>query len=310
MIFRKEFRKVVLGLSLLTSVNLLCAQNVSTKKIDSRETVISNIPSKGNMQFFVTGDDCRIAYQIDGDNDKPVLVLSNSIATNFHMWDAQIPTLGKLFRIIRFDTRGDGASDNPSGDYSIDRMGLDVIELLDYLHIEKVHFCGLSLGGFIGQWLGIHASDRINKLILSNTSSYLGPSSYFNNNIRSLREHPNMKGFADMFIKNWFPEKMITENDSIVSVFRDMVLNTNPQGLAGEFAAVRDADMRKTISLIPVSTLIIAGKYDLVTKPEDSQRMAATIPDSKLIILPAVHISNVLCQNDFEKSVIAFLLAR
>ncbi|WP_106527587.1 alpha/beta fold hydrolase [Chitinophaga niastensis] len=274
------------------------------------ETSVSNNLSKENMQFFITGDGCRIAYQIDGDNDKPVLVLSNSIATNFHMWDAQITTLGKHFRIIRFDTRGSGASDHPLGDYSIDRMGLDVIELLDYLNIAKVHFCGLSMGGFIGQWLGIHTPERIDKLILVNTSSHLGPLSQFNNNIKSLRENPDMNGFADMFIKNWFPKKMIEEKDSIVSVFRDMVLNTNPQGLAGSFAAVRDADMRKTISLIPNNTLIIAGKHDLVTKPEDSQRMAATIPDSKLIILPSVHMSNVEYQNDFEKSLLAFLLVR
>ena len=121
------------------------------------------------------------------------------------MWDAQITTLGKYFRIIRFDTRGNGASDHPAGDYSIDRMGLDVIELLDYLKIAKVHFCGLSLGGFIGQWLGIHQPERIDKLILANTAYYLGPLSYFNDNIKALKEHPDMNIFADMFYKKLVP---------------------------------------------------------------------------------------------------------
>ena len=103
---------------------------------------------------------------------------------------------------------------------------------------------------------------------------------------------------------------MIAEKDSVVSVFRDMAFHMTPEGLAGSYAAVRDADMRKTISLIPNSTLIIAGKYDLVTKPEYSERMAATIPHSKLVILPSVHISNVEYQNDFDKSLLAFLLDR
>lgn len=258
--------------------------------------------------IFTTGDGCHIAYQIDGANDKPVLVFSNSIATDFHMWDAQIASLGKYFLIIRFDTRGHGASDHPAGDYSIDRMGLDVIELLDYLKIAKAHFCGLSLGGFIGQWLGIHQPERIDKLILVNTASYLGPLSYFNDNIRALKENPDMNGFADMFIKNWFPEKMIAEKDSIVSVFRNMAFHISPQGLAGSYAAVRDVDMRKTISLIPNSTLIIAGKYDLVTKPEFSETMAATIVHSKLVILPSVHISNVEDQSGFDKALLGFLL--
>lgn len=301
-------RKSLLGWCLLAGTNLLYAQNVSTRKISNMETTVLNDQQKGKVQFFLTGDGCRIAYQIDGDNDKPVLVFSNSIATDFHMWDAQIATLGKYFRIIRFDTRGNGASDHPAGDYSIDRMGLDVIELLDYLKIAKVNFCGLSLGGFIGQWLGIHQPDRIDKLILANTASYLGPLSYFNDNIRALKEHADMNAFADMFIKNWFPEKMIAEKDSIVSVFREMAFHITPEGLAGSYAAVRDADMRKTIALIPNNTLIIAGKYDLVTKPEFSEKMAATIPHSKLVILPSVHISNVEYQKDFDNSLLAFLL--
>lgn len=304
----KELRKLLLLLCLLTSANLLYAQNVSTGKFTQMATSVSNNQSNGAMQFFETGDGCRIAYQIDGDNDKPVLVFSNSIATDFHSWDAQIATVGKYFRIIRFDTRGNGASDHPSGDYSIDRMGLDVIELLDYLKIAKVHFCGLSLGGYIGQWLGIHQPERIDKLILANTASYLGPLSYFNDNIRALKENPDMNAVADRFIKNWFPAKMIAQKDSIVSAFWNMAFHISPQGLAGSYAAVRDADMRKTISLIPNSTLIIAGKYDLVTKPGFSEKMAATIAHSKLIILPSVHISNVEYQNDFDKAVLSFLL--
>lgn len=273
------------------------------------QTSKPNIQSPEGEPFFMTGDGCRIAYQIDGQEGKPVLVLSNSIATNFHMWDNQISGFTKYFRVIRFDTRGNGTSNAPAGDYSIDRMGLDVIELLDYLNIGRVHFCGLSLGGFIGQWLGIHAPERIDKLILAHTSSYLGPHNVWNNHITYLRKGGDMKKFGELFINNWLPQNILEGNDSIVSTFRNMVLTTKPQGLAGSFAAVRDADMRRTTQLISNATLIIAGKYDSVTIPGHSEMLAESIPGSKLIIIPAVHLSNVEYPNDFEKLVVDYLLS-
>ena len=128
-----------------------------------------------NPSFFTTGDGCRLAYCIDGPADAPTLVLSNSIGTTLRMWDGQIPTLATRYRVLRYDLRGHGGSDVPVGAYSFDRLGRDVVELLDALGIDAVTFCGLSLGGFIGQWLGIHVPERIETLILANTSPYLGP---------------------------------------------------------------------------------------------------------------------------------------
>ena len=134
-----------------------------------------------NMQelAITTGDGCRIAYRFDGPADKPVLLLSNSIGTDFTMWDPQIEPFSKHFRVLRYDSRGHGASGVPTGAYSVDRLGRDVIELLDALEISLVHFLGLSLGGMVGQWLGIHAPERIDRLILANTSAYLGPADQF-----------------------------------------------------------------------------------------------------------------------------------
>ena len=126
-------------------------------------------------EFCTTGDGIRIAYRFDGPADQPVLLLSNSIGTDLSMWDPQIEGLTEHFQVLRYDSRGHGASDVPAGPYSVDRLGRDVIELLDSLNISRVHFLGLSLGGIVGQWLGIHAPERIDRLILSNTSSYLGP---------------------------------------------------------------------------------------------------------------------------------------
>jgi 3-oxoadipate enol-lactonase len=109
-----------------------------------------------DLSVFTTSDGCRIAYRFDGSSDRPVLVLSNSIGTTLHMWDPQIQELSEHFRVLRFDTRGHGGSDVPLGAYSFDRLGRDVSELLYALKINRVHFCGLSLGGIIGQWLAVH----------------------------------------------------------------------------------------------------------------------------------------------------------
>ncbi|GHO71711.1 3-oxoadipate enol-lactonase [Ktedonobacter sp. SOSP1-52] len=259
---------------------------------------------------FTAGDGCRIAYRFDGPEDKPVLVLSNSIGTTLHMWDGQIEQLPKHFRILRYDTRGHGASDAPAGAYSVDRMGRDVIELLDALKISRVHFLGLSFGGAIGQWLGIHAPERIDRLILSNTSSYLGPAESWDSMIASVLQTEDMSDIANMFLHNWFPAQMLEEENAVVSSFRAMLLAMRPQGFAGCFAAIRDLDMRRTVALINSPTLVIAGQYDTVTHPSHGELIAAIVPGSKLVMLPAVHLSNIQYPADFLSIVLAFLLSK
>src|SRR5262245_45642215 len=167
-------------------------------------------PEQGSqLLHFFTGDGVRIAYRIDGSADRPVLLLSNSIATSLHMWDRQIPELTRRYRVIRYDFRGHGASDVPAGAYSLDRLGRDVLEIMDELKIAKADFLGLSLGGFVGQWLGIHAPERVDRLILANTASYLGPAGQWDAAIRKVQGAPDMKDTAEMFIRNWFALEVI-----------------------------------------------------------------------------------------------------
>ena len=256
------------------------------------------------MSFFTTGDGFKIAYRVDGQPDRPALILSNSIGTTLHMWDPQIPELSKNFRVVRYDFRGHGASDVPPGAYSDGRLGRDVLELMDYLGIERAHFLGLSLGGFVGQWLGVHAPERINRLILSNTAAHLGGR---DEAIAAVLAAPDMKEIAESFIENWFPKAMVEENGPVVRDFREMLLNTSRQGLAGCLAAVRDADMRRTIALIPNPTLVIAGQFDTVTSADLGEEIANTIPGAHLKILPAVHLSNIEFPEEFVNEVIAFL---
>src|SRR5690348_10138664 len=166
--------------------------------------------------FLTLGDGARVAYRFDGAAHLPTLVLSNSIGTTLEMWDGEVQDLAKHFRVLRYDMRGHGASDAPVGAYSIDRLGRDVVELLDTLGIEQAHFLGLSLGGFVGQWLGIHAPERIDRLILSNTSAYLGPAKQWDAAIRAVEQAPDMSETAAMFLRNWFPSDLLERNAPVV----------------------------------------------------------------------------------------------
>jgi 3-oxoadipate enol-lactonase len=260
-----------------------------------------------DLNFVNAGDGARIAYRIDGEAGKPVLVLSNSIGTTLRMWDTQIEELTKHFRVLRYDLRGHGASGVPAGAYSLDRLGRDVIELLDALGIGRVHFLGLSLGGFVGQWLGVHAPERIDRLILSNTSPYLGPGKQWDARIAAVLEAPDMSETAEVFLANWFPAHMLAAKSAAVDTFRAMLLATDQQGLAGAWAVVRDADLRRTIALIERPTLVIAGLHDTVTAASHGEQIAATVPGAKLIVLPAVHLSNIECPVAFMQAVLGFL---
>lgn len=261
-------------------------------------------------QQFTAGDGCKIAYRIDGPADAPVLTLSNSIATSLHMWDVSIPGLSRHFRVLRYDLRGHGASDAPPGAYSLDRLGRDVIELLDFLKIERTHVLGLSLGGFVAQWLGIYAPQRLDRLILSNTSAYLAGELPFDEQIRATLAAPDMTPIADGFIRNWFPASMIAGKNDTVDALRRMVFTTPRQGLAGNYAALRDADLRRTIALIDTPTLVIGGLDDTVTKASHSEEIAAAIPGAKLVLLPGVHMLNVEQPERFIGAVLDFLQPR
>jgi 3-oxoadipate enol-lactonase len=262
------------------------------------------------MTTFTTGDGLRMAYRIDGASDRPALILSNSIGTTLHMWDRQIPELARRYRVIRYDTRGHGASGVPPGAYSLDRLGLDVVELMDELHIQKAHFLGLSLGGYVGQWLGIHAPERIDRLVLANTASYLGPPARWDEAIRGVLRAPDMKDTAETFLRNWFPAKWPETNAPVVDEFRSMLLATDRHGLAGAWAVVRDSDLRRTIALISSPTLVIAGRYDTVTAAAHGEAIAATVPGARLVVLPAVHLSNVEYPDEFIEAVNDFLTSK
>lgn len=255
--------------------------------------------------FFETGDGCRIAYRFDGRSDMPVLLLSNSLGTTMAMWDAQVAALADRFHILRYDSRGHGMSDAPSGSYSLDRLGRDVIELLDALQLPRVRFCGLSKGGMVGQWLGVRAPERIEKLVLCNTSSFMGPPSSWDARINTVKAE-GMTAIAQAVVTRWFTSDFQTLQPQEVGRVEAMLLATHPQGYAGCCAAIRDMDMRRFAPLISLPVLVIAGDDDPATPLEHSEQLVSAISGAQLKTLRAAHLSNVEQPEAFAQALLTF----
>ncbi len=253
-------------------------------------------------QTVTVGDGCRIAYRFDGDAAAPILLLSNSLGTDLEMWNPQIDAWTRHVRVLRYDQRGHGASGAPAGAYSLDRLGRDVVELLDLLDIEAVDFCGLSLGGMTGQWLGIRAPARLRRLIIANSSAYMGPPSNWDARIASVLAD-GMETLATASVERWFTPAFPARAPDAVAPIRDMLLRTDPVGYAGCCAAIRDMDMRRTAALVAVPTLIIGGSLDPATPPPHSQALSDTIAGARIVMLEAAHLSNVECPDAFAELV-------
>jgi len=245
-------------------------------------------------------------YQLNGPNTAPVIVFSHSLGVNLNMWDPQAESLSLKYRVLRYDMRGHGASSVPSGPYNIEQLGTDVIDLLDALKIDKVYFCGLSIGGVTGQWLGLHASSRLNKLILSNTAAKIGTDESWNKRIADVNAS-GLGPVADGVLSRWFTPPFARDNAPTISRFRQIFLSTTSAGYTASCAAIRDFDFRQSLSGIRVPTCIIAGDQDPVSSIEDARFLQSGIPNSQLVTLPAAHISNVEAASLFNTAVSNFL---
>ncbi|NIJ08158.1 3-oxoadipate enol-lactonase [Sphingomonas vulcanisoli] len=256
---------------------------------------------------ITTGDGCRIAYRFDGPEGAPVLLLSNSLGTAMAMWEPQMAAFTEHFRVLRYDSRGHGASDVPPGSYSIDRLGRDVIELADALGIATFTFCGLSKGGMIGQWLGWRAPERLDRLILANTSAYMGLPTGWDHRIATVLRN-GMPTMTDAVIARWFTPDFTATHPKDIAPVRTMLLATDPEGYAGCCAAIRDMDQRRLLTLIPTPTLVIAGDADPATPLDHARQLSESIPDARLVVLPAAHLSNVEQPIRFADAFIQFVM--
>jgi 3-oxoadipate enol-lactonase len=254
---------------------------------------------------FVDVGELRTHYSLTGDQD-PVLVFSNSLGTDFSMWDPQMAKLERRFRILRYDTRGHGESSITPGDYTIEQLGRDVLGLLDSLRLDRVHFCGLSMGGMIGMWLGIHAPGRLHRLVLCNTAARIGSKEMWNARIATVRKD-GMKSVAAAVIERWFTPEFRASSPEVVARAQQMLENSPPEGYAACCAAIRDMDQRQAVARIKTPTLVIYGGSDPVTPASDAHFLTDQIRGAVKVELLAAHLSNVEQADAFTETLNDFL---
>lgn len=258
---------------------------------------------------FVEIASLRVHYALTGLAGAPVLALSNSLGTNFSMWDPQLPDLEKKFRVLRYDTRGHGQTSVAPGPYKIELLARDVLCLLDALGLERVHFCGLSMGGMVGMWLGMNASDRLTKLVLCNTGAKIGTAEWWNARIENIRKH-GVKAAAAGIIERWFSPEFRERSGEVAASAQRMLESSPPEGYIACCEAIRDLDARDGVSAIPVPTLVITGSKDPATPPADGRFLAERIPAARYVELSASHLSNIEAPEQFTGELIEFLSAQ
>jgi 3-oxoadipate enol-lactonase len=257
----------------------------------------------------IEANGCPINVQIEGPERAPVLMLSNSLGTDLHMWDQQVPELTKHFRLLRYDRRGHGKSGVPQGPYTMELLGRDVLAILDGMGINKIHWCGLSMGGMVGQWLGANAPERLDKLILSNTSSHYPDKTPWHDRIKAVREG-GIAAVADRVLSAWFTKDFIASQPMEVARMKDMMLSTKPDGYIACCEAVRDMDHREILAQITVPTLVIAGRHDPATPVAAGEFIRSRIPGASMHVIDAAHISNVELPHEYLDVVLGFLQQR
>jgi 3-oxoadipate enol-lactonase len=257
---------------------------------------------------FAQLEDVRIHYDLAGPASAPILFFSNSLGATLSMWDPQMPAFQKQFRVLRYDTRGHGQSSVTPGPYTIEQLASDVVALLDQLQLDRVYFCGLSMGGQTGMWLALNAAARFHKLVLCNTAAKIGTPEMWNTRIEGVRKG-GMKSISSAVMERWFSSDYRANSPDVIAAIKQLFERTNTDGYTANCAAIRDFDARETITSIKVPTLVIAGTHDAATTPADGHYLADHIAGARYVELNAAHLSNIENCDRFNTELSAFLLS-
>lgn len=262
------------------------------------------------MRAAVNGTELHVT--LAGDESRPALFLNHSLATNGEMWGLQLPVFARHFRVVAFDMRGHGASATPAGPYSMDQLADDVVALADHLNLKTFHFLGLSIGGLIGQSLGLRHGARLQKLILSST--FTGPVNAEGRNgwderIATARAD-GMKSQIEGTMARWLSAEFQKAAPRSAQWIRDLIAETALNGFAGCAAAIRDMTLEPAaLTSIKTPTLVIAGEKDPGATPAAGQRIVEAIPGAQFFVLSGgYHLCNVEFPHRFSERVLEFLL--
>ena len=251
-----------------------------------------------------------VRYQVDGAAGLPWLVFSNSLGTDLRMWNAQAQFFSRDFRVLRYDTRGHGGTGTRAAatTTTIDQLGHDVLALFNALDLERAHFCGLSMGGMIAQWLGIHAPQRLHKLVIANSAPRIGTAQGWHDRAALVRS-TGMDAVADGAAARWFTPAFQQSAPQQVAGLVAQLRATDANGYALCCEALATADLRDEVARIAVPTLLIAGTHDPVTTVAEAQAMRDAIGGAAMAIIDASHISSIEAEQAFNRILKKFLLS-
>ena len=234
----------------------------------------------------------EVNHTLEGPEDAPVLVLSNSLGSTLEMWNDQASVLRERFRLVRYDQRGHGGSPVPSGPYKIEDLGLDLLALMDRLAIERVSFCGLSIGGLVGMWLASEDPDRVERLVLCCTAARFDPDMY-DARARKVRAE-GVGSIADTVLERWFTPEFRASRPETIESAGSMLRSTPAEGYAGCCEVLRDTDVRDRLGEIRAPTLVIAGAEDPAATVEQAEEIRDSIPGARLTVVEnAAHLANI-----------------
>jgi 3-oxoadipate enol-lactonase len=232
-----------------------------------------------------------LGWQVDGPNEGPLLVMGSSLGTTRAMWRNQVAPLSRHVRVLCYDHRGHGESAVPPGPYSLDDLGADLLELLDAVAPgERVHYAGLSLGGMVGMWLAIHATERVGRLALVCTSAHMPPPEQWTTRAETVLTE-GMEAIAEVGIGRWFTSAFAEQSPDVVAEARDMLTGTPPIGYAGCCAAIGAMDQRAELSNISAPTLVISAVDDPSTPPDHGRVIADAVPGTRFEVIPGAHLA-------------------
>src|SRR5260370_23266129 len=255
---------------------------------------------------MIDGDGCRVNGAGEGRGSGATLMLWNSLGGTLQMWQPQMKALTQLFRVIRYDRRGHGKSSVPPGPYSMERFGRDVLAIVDDLNIEKVTWCGLSMGGMVGQWLAANAPERFGKIILSNTACYYPDPTNWLNRIKAVKEG-GIAAVADTIIAGWLTADFREREPQISANMKAMLIASPVRGYLACCEALSTLDQRELLPRIKSPTLVTAGRHDMATPIAAGEFIRSQIPRASLTSLDAPLISNFEQPHAFTDAVIGFL---
>ncbi len=249
----------------------------------------------------------EINYSLEGPEGAPVLMLSNSLLTDYGMWDTQVPAFTRKYRLLRYDSRGHGGTQATPGAYSMDLLVADVIGLIDALGIRKLHFLGLSKGGMVAQLLAAKHGDRLSSVVLCDTACQMPPASIWNDRI-ALAQSKGTSAFMQPMTDRWLTQGFRERHPDVVARLGTMIARTSVDGLVGCAAAIRDMDQLAVLPEIKVPTLIVVGEQDVGTPVAAAEVLHRGIRDSKLVVIKdAAHMPNIEQRETFDSAVLGFL---